>query len=104
MPVVLEPVRSSASPTQLISDLHAAVADLRGTSSGTAIRRLLLLLSLLALGGVVFWGVEWLPLRVAIQSIKDGVQLLLQMSAADEVAVGRCGGGEAARNPHPLRR
>jgi len=56
-------------------------------SSGPAIWRLLLLLSLLALGGVVFWSVEWLPLRVA----------------APEGGCRRAGGfgGNAAVDRHP---
>ena len=85
-------MRSSASPTPLISDLHAAVADLRSTSSGPAIRRLLLLLSLLALGGVVFWSVEWLPLRVAaavLVALAETLLLIATHEACHGTLLGR---------------
>jgi fatty acid desaturase len=85
-------VRSSASPTPLISDLHAAVADLRGTSRGPACRRLLLLLSLLTLGGVAFWSVEWLPLRVAaavLVALAETLLLIATHEACHGTLLGR---------------
>ena len=85
-------MRSSASPTPLISDLHTAVADLRGTSIGPASRRLLLLLSLLALGGVMFWSVEWLPLRVAaalLVALAETLLLIATHEACHGTLLGR---------------
>ena len=39
---------------------------------------------------------------MAVESIEDGVELLLQPVRFDEVPVGRGGGGEAPGNPHAL--
>ena len=85
-------MRSSASPTPLLSDLHAAVADLRRTSTVPARWRLLLLLSLLALGGVGVWSVEWLPLRLAaavLVALAETLLLIATHEACHGTLLGR---------------
>lgn len=65
----------------LITDLHAAVADLRTTSTRPAQLRLLLLLSLLAIGAAGFWLLPAWPLRIAAAVLLALAETLLLIAS-----------------------
>ncbi len=65
----------------LIADLHAAVADLRATSTRPAQLRLLLLFSLLAIGAAGFWWLPAWPLRIAAAVLLALAETLLLIAS-----------------------
>ena len=65
----------------LITDLHAAVADLRATSNRPALLRLLLLFSLLAIGAAGFWLLPAWPLRSAAAVLLALAETLLLIAS-----------------------
>jgi fatty acid desaturase len=85
-------VRTPTSLQPLITDLHAAVADLRATSSRPAIARLVLLLGLLSLGAIGYWWGQPLPLRLAallLLALAETLLLIASHEACHATLLGR---------------
>jgi fatty acid desaturase len=65
----------------LIRDLHAAVADLQAMATRPAWGRVLVLLALLAAGGLGFWQLQTWPLRLAAALLIALVETLLLIAS-----------------------
>lgn len=83
---------ASVSPRPLIRDLHAAVADLQAKPIQPATTRLVLLLSLLALGGIGYWLLPSWPLRLAaalLVALAETLLLIATHEACHGTLLGR---------------
>ncbi|MEY4359137.1 MAG: hypothetical protein RLZZ631_623 [Cyanobacteriota bacterium] len=65
----------------LIRDLHAAVADLQAATQQPAWGRLLVLLALLAAGGIAYWQLQAWPLRLAAALLVALAETLLLIAS-----------------------
>ena len=83
---------ASVSPRPLIRDLHAAVAHLQAKPIQPATTRLVLLLSLLALGGIGYWLLPSWPLRLAaalLVALAETLLLIATHEACHGTLLGR---------------